>query len=421
MADGDVIMMRVKELERVGIIERVLSGELTQKSGAELAALSERQIQRIVKRIRKEGMKGICHKGRGKRSNRKLAKEVRQKVMDLYREKYSGFGPMFAAEKLLETNGIKISHETLRLWLIDEGLDYPKRKRRPGRKMRERKEHYGEMVQIDGCHHDWFEGRGNVCVLMGYIDDATGHVFGRFYEYEGTYPALDSFNRYALKYGLPLSVYTDKHTTYKSPAKPAVEDELKGEEGKSQFERALGELGVKVLHANSPQAKGRIERIFRTFQDRLVKEMRLGGISNIADGNDFLKRYLEGHNKKYCVEAVSNVDFHRPADKDALFRALCIKEERTVRNDGIISYKGKLYQLDCNVKRVMVEERLDGRLYISHKGLELNYKEIEKRPLKKEVNGVEILPKRRKAPSDHPWRNRYARKIEDGDIPFSST
>lgn len=415
--------MILKELERVGVIQRAISGNITQKQVSEIIGLSERQIRRIVKRIRKEGNQGICHQGRGKTGNRKLTKELRKKVIDVYKEKLTGFGPVFAAEKLFELYNIKISHETLRLWLIEEEIDYPNRRKRPHRRFRERKEHYGEMLQIDGSHHDWFEGRGHKCVLMGYIDDATGKVFGRFYDYEGTYPALDSFNRYAQKNGLPMSIYVDRHTTYKSPAKPSIEDELKGEASKSQFERALAELGVKVIHAHSPQAKGRIERLFRTFQDRLVKEMRLASVNDIEQANRFLEEYLISYNTKFCVEPAKPEELHRPVlDEKVLAAALCIKEDRTVRNDGTISHNRKLYQLDGNaaIKKVVVEERLDGKLYISHKGLILKYKPITQRPLKKEEKKVKTGFKKQKPAADHPWRKRQKKKVTKSDVTFSS-
>ena len=193
---------------------------------------------------------------------------MRDRVIRLYRAQYQDFGPTLASEKLLEREGVGISDETLRTWLIETGDWKKSRKGRQHRQWRERKHHDGEMVQIDGSHHGWFEDRGPGCVLMGYIDDATGKVFARFYDYEGSLPAMDSFKGYSKKYGLPMKVYLDKHTTYKSTAKQTIQDELDQVEPLSQFERALKELGVEVLHAHSPQAKGRIERLFRTLQDR---------------------------------------------------------------------------------------------------------------------------------------------------------
>ena len=281
MAGEDMIMARQGELRRLHVIHKVLEGIVKQVEAAEILSLSGRQIRRIVKRIRSEGSRGIIHRSRGKPSNRRISGKIKEKVINLYRSQYRDFGPTLASEKLLERDGIRINDETLRIWILGTGDWKKTRRRRRHRQWRERKQHAGEMVQMDGSHHDWFEGRGPWCVLMGYIDDATGRVFGRFYDYEGTIPAMDSFKRYIKKYGLPLSVYLDKYKTYKSTAKPTIEDELNGWEPLSDFERALRELGVEVKHANSPQAKGRIERLFGTLQDRLVKEMRLRGIRTI--------------------------------------------------------------------------------------------------------------------------------------------
>src|SRR4030042_1592297 len=251
-----------------------------------------------------------------------------------------------ASEKLLERDRIQISDETLRGWLIEAGDWQRIRKKRKHRQWRERKHHYGEMVQMDGSHHEWFEGRGPECVLMGYIDDATGEVFGRFYGYEGTMPAMESFKLYIRKRGLPLKVYLDKHSTYKSTAKPSIQDELNGAEPLSEFERALKELGVEVSHAHSPQAKGRIERLFRTFQDRALKEMRLRGIGTIEEGNQFLGEYLPLYNKRFSVCPREKEDFHRPLAKGLdLDAILCIKPERALRNDFTVAHNRKLYQV----------------------------------------------------------------------------
>ena len=237
-------MARQGELKRLHVIEKVLEGIVKQVEAAEILSLSGRQIRRIVKRIRSEGSRGIIHRSRGRPSNRRISHKIKERVIRLYRAQYKDFGPTLASEKLLERNGIRINDETLRIWLIEAGDWRKTRRRRRHRQWRERKHHEGEMVQMDGSHHDWFEGRGPECVLMGYIDDARGRVFGRFYDYEGTIPAMDSFKRYIKKYGLPLGVYLDKYKTYKSTAKPTLEDELNDEEPLSHFERALRELGV---------------------------------------------------------------------------------------------------------------------------------------------------------------------------------
>ncbi len=316
MTGEDMIMVRQGELRRLHVIQRVLERVIKQVEAAEILSLSSRQIRRIIKRIRIEGGKGIIHKSRGRPSNRRIAGKIRDKVIQLYRKQYPDFGPTLASEKLLERDGIRVNDETLRMWLIEAGDWKKTRKRRGHRQWRERKHHYGEMVQMDGSHHDWFEGRGPGCVLMGYIDDATGAVFGRFYGYEGTLPAMDSFKRYMKKHGLPLSVYLDKYKTYKSTAKPTIQDELNDVEPLSDFERALRELGVEVKHANSPQAKGRIERLFGTLQDRLVKEMRLRGIRTLEEANIFLEEYLPIYNRKFSVSPKERDNLHRPLGED---------------------------------------------------------------------------------------------------------
>ena len=226
--------------------------------------------------------------------------------MDLYKEKYIGFGPTLAAEKLLDLDGIAISDETLRLWLNQEGMVYKRRKARPHRQWRQRKEHAGQMMQMDGSHHDWLEGRGPKLVLMACIDDATNRIYARFNDYEGTLPALDLLKRYVRRYGIPQSIYLDRHTTYKSNGKLSIEEQLSGADPfKSQFERAMGDLAVIVIHANSPQAKGRIERLFRTFQDRVIKEMRLRNICTKGEANRFLGWYIPLYG-----------DFHIPTGPD---------------------------------------------------------------------------------------------------------
>ena len=251
--------------------------------------------------------------------------------------------------------------------------------------------------------------RGARLVLMGYIDDATNRVYARFYDYEGTMPAMDSFKRYTEIYGLPQSIYVDKHTTYKSNRALSIEEELSGiEKPMSQFERALDELGVEVIHAHSPQAKGRIERLFGVFQDRLIKEMRLEGIKTKEGANKFLISYLPKYNKRFMKKALNPTDVHvkLPGEVD-LDRYLCIKEERTLRKDNTISYNNRLYQIEDTIraKKVRVEERIDCSIYITSKGRELSYKEIMERPEKKEMKAKTLKIKTRYVPpKDHPWR-----------------
>jgi transposase len=407
MSGEDIIMVRQRELKRLHVIRKVMEGALTQRDAAGLISLTERQIRRIVKRIREEGDEGIRHKSRGRPSKRKLP--FKERIVELYRERYPDFGPTLFTEKLQEREGITVSRETVRIWLIQEGEWKKHRKRKAHRQWRERKDHFGEMLQMDGSHHDWFEGRGPRCVLMAYIDDATGRVYARFYDYEGTIPAMDSFKKYIAKYGIPLSVYLDKHTTYKSWAR---KDEFQEAEPVSQFGRALQELGVKMLYAHSPQAKGRIERLFNTFQDRVVKEMRLKGVSTIGEANRFLASYLPVYNRRFSVTPKKNENLHRTVTVE-LDTILCIKTERTLKNDHTIQYNGKLYQIDDGIraKRVVVEELIDGRMRIRHGGVTVAFHEIAQRPATPEKERP-FVPKGKghRPPLDHAWRPPWFKK-----------
>jgi len=410
MATEDIIRMSSRELERLHIVHKVIDHEITQKRASSMLALSERQVRRLVKSVRESGDGGIIHRGRGRPSNRRHPEPVRQQVLGLCRRKYRDFGSTFASEKLLEDDGLKVNRETLRQWRLAAGLLEPKGKKRPHRHWRKRKNCYGEMVQMDGSHHAWLEDRGPELVLMGYIDDATGEVYGQFHEYEGTEPAMASFKGYVRKNGLPVSVYFDRHTTYRSPRRLTAEEELAGVvQPLSEFERALTELGVRVIHAYSPQAKGRIERLFGTFQDRLVKEMRLGGISTKDEANAFLRKYLPVYNRRFSVVPANPTDVHRRLGKGFnLDRYLCLKADRTVRNDNTIAYKGDLYQLKEKPlsRKVTVEERLNGSLFIRCGERLLTYRKITERPQK--VAAVE-KPRRPRKPSrpgkNHPWKN----------------
>jgi len=408
MEEKDIIMMKQKELKQLHVIQKVLEGSLTQSQAAEVVSLSERQIRRIVKRIGAEGDKGIQHRSRGQGSNRRLPEKLVAKVVQLYQEKYQGFGPTLMAEKLLELEGIEVSKETVRTWLIDAGQWQKGRKVRTHRQWRERKSCLGEMLQLDGSHHDWFEGRRPKCVLMAYIDDATSKVYGRFYEYEGTIPAMDSFKRYIRKHGIPMSVYMDKHTTYKSTAEPSIEDEINGTKPLSEFGRALTELAVEIIHAHSPQAKGRIERLFKTLRDRLVKEMTIRGIHTIEEANRYLDSYLSAHNRRFAVKAKEQDDLHRDIPRGLnLDKILCIRTGRTLRNDFTIAHDGKLYQIQEPIKskKALVEERTDGKMLITYKEVRLRFAEISTRPEKQQKPAVVTRQRKGHTPSvDHPWR-----------------
>jgi len=409
MAEEDRIIMSQKEVSRLYVIRQTLDKSITQEQAAEMLGLTDRQIRRLARSVLREGDVGICHRSRGKRAHNRIADKIRDKAVTLCQNTYREFGPTHASEKLLAKHGITVSDETLRGWFQEEKVPYRSRKKRPHRQWRLRKAFRGEMLQLDGSHHDWFEGRGSRCVLMGYVDDATGTVYARFYEYEGTLPAMDSFKRYIRLYGLPQSVYLDRHSTYKATAKQTIEEELNDIQPMSHFEKSLAVLGVTVIHAYSPQAKGRVERVFGTFQDRVVKEMRLAGVTNIAEGNAFLDGYLPEYNRKYAKEAAQKADFHRPvANKRALDTILSIKTDRSLRNDFTIAHKKKLYQIKSNIrtKTVLVEERTDGTMRILHNGQKLKYQEIVARPLIIEKSAGRLKPLTACKPSEsHPWKS----------------
>ena len=409
MAEEDKIIMSQKEVNRLYVIHQAIEKAISQDQAAEILGLTDRQVRRIARSVRLEGDAGICHKSRGKRPHNRIADKIKDKAVILCRDTYKEFGPTHASEKLLMVHKIRVSDETLRGWFQEEHIPYKSRKKRPHRQWRERKAHRGEMVQMDGSHHDWFEGRGPWCVLMGYVDDATGTVYARFYEYEGTLPAMDGFKRYIRLYGLPQSVYLDRHSTYKSMAKQTIEEELNDIRPMSHFEKSLDELGVKVIHAYSPQAKGRVERLFGTFQDRVVKEMRLARVTNIAEGNTFLDGYLPEYNTKYAKEAAEKANFHRPmANKRALDTILSIKTDRALRNDFTIAHNKKLYQIKSNIraKKVTVEERTDRTMRIIHNGQQLKYQEIVARPIQEKKLAKKPKSLRSWKPSEsHPWKS----------------
>jgi len=409
--------MSIEELRRYQILVKVIEKRLTQKEGSELLDLSVRQIQRLVKKVREEGPQGVVHGLRGQVSARKVSEKRKQQMVRIYGKKYAGFGPTLAVEKLEEREGFRISRETLRQWLMKEGLWKLQRKGSKHRMWRERKPCCGEMIQMDGSHHDWLEGRGSALVLMAYIDDATSRAYGRFYEYEGTIPAMDSFLRYIDFYGLPQRLYLDRHETYKSPKKLTLEEELEGKEAsQSQFQRAVEELGVKVIYAYSPQAKGRIERLFRTFQDRLIKEMRLEKISSREQANRFLENYLPRYNQRFCREAANPLDLHRPLpQKTDVRKILCIQESRCVRQDGTISYQGRQFQIvdALRPKALWVQEWTDGSLHLVYQQKELAFHEIFPSLKTKVFSSTPRLRVRFIPSPHHPWRQNLRGKIKN--------
>jgi len=383
---------------------------IIQREAGEMLGVSERQIRRMVQKVRQKGIQGMVHGLRGQPSNHQIAWKVHEKVVRLYQECYADFGPTLACEKPGERQKIQVHPETLRLWLGKARIPYPQRQGRKHRRWRERKSYCGQMVQMDGSHHDWLEGRGPQMVLMGYIDDATNRVYGRFYGYEGTFPAMDSFRRYITQYGIPHSLYVDNHDTYKSTQKLTVEEELAGKEkSQSQFERALGEIPVQLIHASSPQAKGRIERSFGTHQDRLVKELRLQGITTLKQANLFLETYWPRYNQRFTCVPGKALDLHRPVPQELpLDSILCIKTQRKLRNDFTLAYRNQRYQIlaPLPAKSLSVQEWLDGSIHLFHHHQEIAYQILEVLP-EKSISPAppkirfRLIPK---PAATHPWK-----------------
>jgi transposase/ribosomal protein L21 len=408
----EILIMSLKELDRFQIVEKVLGCEINQQEAASVLEISDRQVRRIVRRVRNEGVKGLIHRLRGKAGNRKIKEGMKQRVLGIYRKIYGGFGPRLASEKLLERDKIKVNEETLRLWLIEEGLWRPKKQRKvKKRSWRERKDHVGEMVQMDGSHHDWLEGRGPKMVLMGYIDDATGRMYGRFYDYEGTQPAMDSLKRYIRRDGIPRIIYLDKHSTYKVNGKQQRYKDwpFRDQEELTQFARACRQLGIELVYANSPQAKGRIERVFRTLQDRLVKELRLARARTLEEANSVLRHYLPKFNKQFNVIAKQPGDLHKAEQGVDLDDVLSIQTEHVLRNDRTLVHQKQWYQVKnrTRAKKVVVHEDLKGRITIRNKDHRLQYTLIEKIP-EKVKHVCNVKPRKiYRPPKGSYWRNGF--------------
>ena len=410
----DIIEMTKRELERWQVIQRVMLGALTQAEAGEVLGLCERQVRRLVKKGRKKGARGLIHGSRGKPSPRKMAEELEDRITAIIRTRYPDFSPLHAAEKLAERHRIEVSREKVRQVMMSHGLWKRRRVRKEAHVWRERKHHVGELVQMDGSHHAWLEDRGPRLVLMGYVDDATGRFYGRFYDHEGVYPAMDSLRRYIGLYGLPLVIYLDKHSTYKTSRQADMDELLRGIQAETQFERALGELGIQVIHAHSPQAKGRVERVFKTLQDRLVKEMRLVGVKSLEEANAFLERYLDTFNHRFMKEPLEPGDLHRSLPKSVnLDDVLCIKGVRTINEGYLVKWRSRTFLLEkgsltLRRQKVTVLDRFDGRLSLRFNGRDLAYREVQE-PRPAEPKPVLVKPRRKPPkyypPATHPWRH----------------
>jgi hypothetical protein len=410
-----VIPMSQKERERLELFAQVRKQTLNLVEVAALLPLSYRQCKRVWKRYQAEGDRGLVHRLRGRPSTHRKPDKDRRQALALVREHYADFGPTLAAEMLAKHHALALDSETLRRWLIADGHWQRHRRRSPHRQRRERKAHAGELVQIDGSHHDWFEERGPQCVLMVMIDDATNRTYARFYEAEDTRAAFDVFGRYHDRYGLPQALYPDQDSIYQVNM---VECAAGTPRPLTQFGRAMQTLGVRVQCAHSPQAKGRVERRHQVFQDRLVKELRLAGINTLAAANDYLeKHFLPDLNARVIVTAASATDLHRKLPRGLrLEEALCWEETRVVARDWTLSWQGRSYQIDKRHaalslvgRRVVVRELMDGRRQILHRGVKLTWRELAAppvAPLAQDEPALKLVVTAvvRKPATDHPWR-----------------
>jgi len=388
-----ILVMSKKEREQLKIFERLASGEITQPTAAQILKLSTRWIRKKLKRYRKQGDAGLVHLNRGKPSPRRWNSKEKALAIELLKSEWRGFGPTFAVEKLSELKNIRVSVETLRKVMIANGLWTPGRKRPQYRKWRERKPMRGMLVQLDGSPHDWFEGRCPKCTLLVFIDDATSQILWlEFVESESFNGVAGAAKKYIEKHGRPGSFYVDYGSVFSVNLNNEERNKI------TQFESIMKQLDIDVIHAGSPQAKGRVERCNKTMQDRLVKEMRLASISSIEGANRFIQagNFVTRHNAKFAVQPTQDGDVHRPAKEYNLDMIFCTRQERVVTNDFTISYKGKIIQLTKNQpaivrpkNRVAVREHLDGKLTISIRDSLLSYKEIGMR--KKKIKPIDYV------------------------------
>ena len=410
------------ELDRLQVIRQILEHRLTWNQGAKLLDLCRAQIGTLCARVRLEGAKGLIHRLRGKASNHRLDPKILERAIAILRQPlYAGFGPTFANEKLrLAPHHLVLSTPLLRRGMIEAGLWKAHRKGSRHRAWRQRRDCVGMLVQLDGSDHEWFEGRGPRCVLIVYIDDATSRIlYAEFVDVEDTLTLLRTTRSYLRRHGRPIAFYVDKDSIYKVNRQATIDEELKDMHPITQYTRAMNELDIQVICADTPQAKGRVERGFDTHQDRLVKELRLAGISTKEAGNRFLwDVYLPAHNEHFSIAPVSEVDAHRPLRTLAnhLDEILSIQTERQLANDFTLRFQNKFFQvlphkpLHIRPKnKVLIEFRLDGSTHLRFRGVYLPFKAIAKPPAKaripKEVLAF-LRPDRvpNRPPCNHPWR-----------------
>jgi hypothetical protein len=415
--------MSCGELRRAGVLARVESGELKLVNAAVIMGLSYRQTKRLGRRYRAEGAEGLKHRSAGRASNRKKPKKFRERILRLVGKKYSGeegvrFGPTLAAEHLSSDDHQEVNAQTLRRWMLEEGLWSPARKRRAHRKRRERKEHLGELVQMDGSFHDWLEGRGPRGCLMNMVDDASGETLARMGSEETIWAAAGVVRAWIRKYGIPVALYTDWKNVY--VREPSAKEQLQGVVPVTQFGQMCQRLGIRIIAANSPQAKGRVERNHGTHQDRLVKKMRLKKIKTHAEVNAFLeKEYLPEHNRRFTRIPARPEDYHRPAPRAAeLDEVFHLETERIIGNDWVVRHNNRYFQVKAQSRcyapakaKVMVCEWENGRLQIRYRGRAVTWEEIPAPIPARAFKPAKATSREKTSPrtpkANHPWRQDY--------------
>ena len=395
-----VITMSDKELERMQVLRDLSTKQITVSEAAGLMRLTRRQVFRLAKRYRQDGPPGLVSRRRGRPSNRSHPAAVRTEALALIKANYADFGPTLAAEKLAACHDLRLGVETLRQWMRADGIWKDRQQRLPRvYQPRYRRASLGELIQIDGSEHWWFEDRGPQCTLLAFVDDATSRIMhAGFVLTESTFDYFRATRAYLERYGKPVAFYSDKHAIFRVNSK-----EAQGGNGMTQFGRALDELTIEIICANAPQSKGRVERCFGTLQDRLVKELRLSGIDTLETGNAFLPGFLEAHNARFAKSPVSGRNAHRPlTERDDLDEVFAWKEERTVTRSLTLQYDQTLFLLEpTEVTRPLARQRVtvcdypDGRLAIKHKGRELPYRVFDKRP---RVNQAAVVENKRLGP-----------------------
>jgi len=403
--------MSSNERRRMVLLAEVKKGKLSVAAAGRVMDVCYRQAKRIWHRFKKWGDSGLVHRSRGKPGPRRKEASLRRQVLARYQQRYPDFGPTLAAEKMHQ-EGLVVDHETLRRWLVGKGLWRVGRKRQKHRSWRERKECFGQMVQLDGSHHDWFEGRREKAVLMVMVDDATNCTVARFFEEETTRASYDVLEAWVGYYDLPSSLYVDRDSIYRCERVATAAEQIAGKEPRTQFGRAMEQLGVELILAHSPQAKGRVERRNGLLQDRLVKELRLAGISGLEAANEFLKKeFLPALNKKFTVPARSAVDVHRRGTWN-LREVLSWEESRVVAKDWTVGWEGRWFQIAAEHERlslvdrkVVVRKLRCGTMQLLYEGKKLRWKELPSRPVRERPQPRRVgRTKLFKPKKEHPWR-----------------